>query len=229
MQLRQKISENLSQNAALTAWLIDFRAYEQEGDSLLCLLDDEEKRRAARYKLPDKALAYIIAHSFMRLLLGSLIQISPQELEFSQGNYGKPSLLQAPKLRFNLSYSRRFLFFASSTGGELGADIEAIRKLSSMAQMILQQFHPDEKAVLLALPGDEQLRQFYRLWTCKEAYIKALGTGLSLPLDSFAVTLGKPATIKGQREWSLHEFEFEEQHLAAIATTQAESPLLIRI
>jgi 4'-phosphopantetheinyl transferase len=229
MRLHHEIRKALKQDDEMSLWQIDFRAFADDMDKLLFLLSIEEKKRAEAYKQADKAFAYIIAHGFMRLFLSAITQIPAQELAFLQGHYGKPYLVQAPELAFNLSYSKRFLFFAHGSKGQIGVDIEAMRKLPNLLQIIEQQFHPDEKALLLRLSDDEQVKQFYRIWTCKEAYIKALGSGLCLPVNSFAVDLAKPARIKGQSAWFLHEYAFEDEHLGAVASQQAKAPRLIRL
>jgi 4'-phosphopantetheinyl transferase len=229
MRLRHETYKALKHDDEMSVWRIDFRTFADESETLLALLDAEEKKRIDAYKQPDKALAYIIAHGFMRLLLSAITKIPAQDLVFLQGQYGKPTLAQAPDLAFNLSYSKRFLLFAHGSNGQLGVDIEAVRTLPTILPIIEQQFHPDEKGFLLTLSGDEQLKQFYRIWTCKEAYLKALGRGLSLPTNSFAVDLAKPARIKGESIWILHEFEFDDEHLGAVASLQANAPRLIRI
>jgi 4'-phosphopantetheinyl transferase len=229
MRLPHEIRKALKQDDEMSLWQIDFRAFADDMDKVLFCLSIEEKKRAEAYKQADKAFAYIIAHGFVRLLLNALTQIPAQELVFLQGHYGKPYLAQAPELAFNLSYSKRFLFFAHGSKGQIGVDIEAMRKLPNLLQIIEQQFHPDEKAFLLPFSNDELVTQFYRIWICKEAYIKALGMGLSLPVNSFAVDLAKPARIKGQSNWFLHEYDLEEAHLGAVASQQAKAPRLIRI
>jgi 4'-phosphopantetheinyl transferase len=228
MQLLQKIRENPAQKDMLNLWQIDFRAWEHEADAILNLLDLEEKKRLQSYKVHDKALAYTIAHGFMRLFFSEILQLPPQELRFLQGAYGKPYLANSPQTTFNLSYSSPWLLFAHTDASlQLGVDIEAIKPRRQMLQ-IIEQFHPEEKAAILHLKDDEQLKQFYRLWTCKEAYIKALGMGLSLPLNSFAVDL-ETATIRGEKQWSLHEFVFEEKHLGAVVVDCEKSLRLIQI
>ena len=94
-------------------------------------------------------------------------------------------------MRFNISHSGGLAVFAFTLDCEVGVDVEEIRELKDLAEIAARFFCAEETAELMSLPADQRTAAFFRCWTRKEAYIKAIGDGLSAPLDGFAVTLGR--------------------------------------
>jgi 4'-phosphopantetheinyl transferase len=148
--------------------------------------------------------------------------------------YGKPELApdsNAPPLRFNLSHSHELALFGFAYGREIGIDIEYIRPTFAREQIAAQFFSPRENAALRLLAADQHALGFFNCWTRKEAYIKARGQGLSLPLDQFDVSLtpGEPAVLLQTRDipqeaarWSLHALAPGPGYLAALAVEGRE-------
>ena len=137
--------------------------------------------------------------------------MEPQRLVFAQNEFGKPHVVQAPSMHFSLSHSDDRALLAISDTLEVGADLERRRTLEHL-DLARRYFHPDEIAEIEAQPGDGAQREaFFRIWTLKEAVVKALGKGLSMPLDGFAVSIANgtpvmtlaPAEAPGQ--WWLHQ------------------------
>lgn len=161
-------------------------------DQLYTLLHAEEQQRAARFHFPADQRRYIVGRGTLRVLLSHYLQTPAAQLTFSYNAYGKPQLAGAAEslpLQFNLSHSGEYALYAIAQQRIVGIDIEWMRTNIEYLDLARHVFSPYEQAVLTALPRTEQLAAFYRGWTRKEAFIKARGMGLSLPLDQFDVTL----------------------------------------
>jgi 4'-phosphopantetheinyl transferase len=195
-----------------------------ERESLFALLDPGERQRAARFRFETGRDAFIASHGWLRTLLGRYLNTDPRSLEFTFGNRGKPALQGTP-LRFNLSHSGAMAACAVARSEELGIDIEQIRPMSDLENIARRFFHPEECRKLLALGEQNRGPAFFHCWTRKEAYIKALGDGLSAELDRFEVTLapGEPAAfiqIDGRpaaAEWSLFGLDVGPEYTGAVA------------
>ena len=193
---------------------------------LLSSLSADERRRAARFYHPLDRDHFVAARGQLRLLLGELLGTTPEAVRFAYGPQGKPWLPDAAALRFNLSHAGGAALFAFSRGRELGVDIEPLREDFATDEVADCAFSPRELATLRALPPADRLRGFYACWTRKEAFIKAIGLGLSAPLDGFDVTLapGDPPAIEAVRwapaeaaRWSLRSLDGGAGYAAALA------------
>lgn len=191
------------------------------------LLTEEERARADRFVFPKHRKRFIHGRGRLREILAAYAGVAPGELRFALSAYDKPSIantLVAP-LHFNLSHSGDLAALGVSRESELGVDIEWIRLLKE--DIAGTYFSASECAVLRALPETEQPRAFFECWSRKEAYIKASGEGLSIPLDSFDVSFGPGAAPRFLRiaepqpqnvaDWSLYAFEPEPDCMGAIA------------
>lgn len=161
-------------------------------DHLHTLLNGEERQRAARFHFPADQRRYIVGRGTLRVLLGHYLQTPPAQLTFAYNAYGKPEVAGTAErlpLHFNLSHSGEHALYAIAQQRVVGIDIEWMRTNIEYLDLARHVFSPYEQAILTALPRTEQLAAFYRGWTRKEAFIKARGMGLSLPLDQFDVTL----------------------------------------
>lgn len=173
-------------------WQVGLQQAPATIDHLHALLDADERQRAARFHFPADQRRYIVGRGTLRLLLGHYLQTPPAQLTFTYNAYGKPELATgpgAPLLPFNLSHSGEFALYAITRQRGVGIDIEFMRPDIVYQELARYVFSPYEQAILAALPVTEQLAAFYRGWTRKEAFIKARGMGLSLPLEQFDVTL----------------------------------------
>ena len=133
----------------------------------------------------------------------------PAGVAFVHNAYGKPAIAQSD-LRFNLSHSHGMALYAFCRHAEVGCDIERRDPKFAAEQIPERFFSPDEVRALRSLPLNEQTEAFFNCWTRKEAYIKAVGHGLSIALDSFDVSLvpGElPALLRGCEGWSVQSFE----------------------
>jgi 4'-phosphopantetheinyl transferase len=179
------------------------------------LLSADEQARAARFLSPLHRDRFAVAHGRLRELLASQLGVDPSALQFDTAEHGKPHLAgpQAGSgLQFNLSHSGDRGLVGWANQRHLGVDIELWRPLGDEAALVRRFFSPAENAAYEALAPAERTRGFFECWTRKEAYIKAVGRGLGLPLDSFDVSFGagcEPALLRPSadvpegRSWTL--------------------------
>jgi 4'-phosphopantetheinyl transferase len=163
-------------------------------------LSADEQERAARFHFERDRRRFIVGRGALRTLLCRYLQIEPTRLKLCYGKYGKPYLAEESKgsaLHFNLAHSNELAVYAFACEGEVGIDIEYIHPLADLDQIAAQFLSKNESTALLELSDDQRLTTFFNCWTRKEAYIKALGEGLSHPLDQFQVSLipGEPAQL----------------------------------
>jgi 4'-phosphopantetheinyl transferase len=181
----------------LDLWAIDLARPISADDR--ALLDPEETAKAERIIIPGKRRQSYRARSELRRILGRYLDADPQALRFVYGEHGKPALAARPDgepapLSFNLSHSGDLALVAVVLGRpelQLGVDVEQARDGRQFASIAASFFAPDEVAVFEALAIDEQPAAFYRAWTRKEAYLKAIGTGLSFASTGFTIRYGR--------------------------------------
>jgi 4'-phosphopantetheinyl transferase len=166
------------------------RAY----DTSWALLSRGERGRARRFVFPADRHRFVVARAALRLILSRYTGISPALLTFETNEYGRPELpasAGAPRLRFNLSHTRGLIAVAACGHYDVGVDVEWMvrRSPAELLDLAARVFSPLETAALRRWPEEERDRRFLQLWTLKEAYIKARGLGLSLPLDAFSFDL----------------------------------------
>ncbi len=164
----------------------------------------DELRRAARFRFERDRGRFIVRRSLFRILLGRYTGLDPVQLRFAANDYGKPVLApisEEETLFFNLSHSAGLGLFAFTKAGRIGVDIERVSREFEHEQVAERFFSAQERAVIRSLPPEDKAEAFYNCWTRKEAYIKAHGEGLSLPLDQFDVSLvpGEPARLLASR------------------------------
>ncbi len=196
---------------------------------LYATLSAEEQARAGRFYFPRDRARFIAAHGMVREILGQYLEMPAGRLEFSSNEFGKPALAGAltDRLSFNLSHSADLMMIAVTRGREVGIDVEAFLPERADSAVARNYFSPSEVACLEALPQAARARAFFNCWTRKEAYIKARGSGLSIPLDSFDVSLepGQPAELlrtaapEEARGWQLRHLDLGEHYVGALAAS----------
>jgi 4'-phosphopantetheinyl transferase len=154
---------------------------------LALLLDEEDRQRIARYRREQDRAVRTAATAALRIVLAERMECSPGSLRFGCGSAGKPYVDGGPA--FNISHSGDRVLIGVAAEGRLGVDIEVLRHLSDLSSLARSVFSPDELESLLISAEGERLRAFYRGWTRKEAFLKAVGIGLSAPLQEFSVSL----------------------------------------
>ena len=199
------------------AW-IDLEAPMPELDHWYGMLDSDERAQAQRFRFDRDRRHYIVRHGWLRELLSHRLGRAPSEIFFSRNSFGKP-MLSGLNLSFNLSYSAGKALCTVAHGLQLGCDFE-YRDPSLASNAIAECFFsPLERNHLSSLPTDRWIEGFFNCWTRKEAYIKALGLGLSCALDTFDVSLApeEPARLmRGCDGWSVQSFEPAPGFTAAV-------------
>jgi 4'-phosphopantetheinyl transferase len=183
-------------------WLASLEQEPQVVRALYGTLSAEERQRADRFHFARDRERFAVARGVLRDILGRYLDIRPADIGFSYSPYGKPSLAEGSGgggggLRFNVSHSHGLALYAFARGGELGLDIEYLRDDLAGLDVAERFFSPAEVVALRGLPAELRTAAFFNCWTRKEAYIKALGEGLSHPLHRFSVSLvpGEPAAL----------------------------------
>ncbi|MGB8495408.1 MAG: 4'-phosphopantetheinyl transferase superfamily protein [Candidatus Acidiferrum sp.] len=191
-------------------------------------LSADENARAERFRFLRDREHFIIAHATLRNLLGGFLAYPPTKICLIQGPYGKPSLsgdFSGNPLRFNISHSHGWALLAFAYGREVGIDIEKIRPEIVTEDIAERYFSVTERNELLSLPAEIRAEAFFLCWTRKEAYIKAHGTGLQFPLDSFDVSLDprEPAILRGKdsERWDLCSLRPTSGHAGALISEKS--------
>jgi len=206
-------------------WRLDLDAAEDIAEAYEAALSADERARGARFRDPAHQTRFVGVRGWLRHVLAGYLDQAPAKLQFRYGLQGKPALIGENQLdlRFNLSHSGGIALLAVGRERELGVDVERAR--SGKLRLAERFFSDDEVRVLRALPRDEQDTAFYRCWTRKEAFVKARGEGLSLPLNRFAVSLranDAPALhwVAGNAgeaaRWSIHDLQAIPGYAAAL-------------
>jgi 4'-phosphopantetheinyl transferase len=212
--------------------IVRLEASEDNFERCLAWLSPEETARADRFRFPRHRRAFVLGRAALRALVASYLGMDAADVNFIYGPQGKPALenSNACSLRFNASNSGNLAAYAFTGGCDIGVDVEQHRALADFENIARRFFSPEETDELMALADGEKTAAFFRCWTRKEAYIKALGGGLSIPLDSFRVTLrpGDAARLvssaggaDGARGWTMHEFDPGPGYAGAIAYPDA--------
>ena len=200
------------------------------------VLSPEERTHAARFRFDHLRGSFIVARATLRALLGAYLRVPPAAIRFRSGPRGKLALDPQCGLQFNLSHSHGLASYAFTLGCEIGIDVERIRPLADCESVARRFFHAGEVADLLSLPDAERLRAFFLCWTRKEAYIKAIGTGLATSLDRCRVTFlpSQPPAIahmtgdpEAKQPWSLHDLALSPDYAGAIAYRDAPRPITV--
>ena len=167
----------------------DLDADPRDESELDGLLDAAERDRAGRFFFPLLRRRYRVGRAALRCLLGAWTERAPTSFVFATGPQGKPTLAGGPS--FNVSHCEGTLIIGITDHGRLGIDVELLRPVEDVDLLARRNFSADEIAAVLAAPETERQRAFLTIWTRKEALIKALGGGLSIPLKSFSVSLAE--------------------------------------
>jgi 4'-phosphopantetheinyl transferase len=157
-------------------------------------LSDEEISRAGKFLRNDDQEIYLFAHCMLRSIIGFYLNCLPRYILFKNGKYNKPSLAFPTgnqDLHFNLSHSKNAVLVAVARNEEVGVDIEYVRNMDNIHQIINSNFSAEECKYLLSLPENQIQKAFYIHWTLKEAFVKGNGMGLYYPLQNFNLSQGK--------------------------------------
>ncbi len=200
-------------------------------------LSGDEIERADRFYFERDRRRFTVARTAMRQILGRYLDIAPQKLVFSYSAKGKPELspdMNALSLKFNLSHSGELALLAVAQEINLGIDVESMNARVVTGDIAGRYFSAQEVATLFGLAAIQRTKAFFRCWTRKEAYVKALGEGLSFPLDAFSVAFAPdvPAALlwvenspEEVSRWRLYHIDVHEDYQAALVSEGKEHHL----
>jgi 4'-phosphopantetheinyl transferase len=198
-------------------------------DDVPTMLTDGERKRADRFAFPHLTRRWLGGRLALRQVLGRYLQTHPRYIAFGSGVRGKPFVVEAggapSALEFNMSDAGDYVTIALATGQALGVDIEAVRAIEEADDIVERNFSALERESYRCLPQHRKQTAFFTAWTRKEAYTKAVGLGLYLPLDSFSVVLDPEQTprlieVDGSPDkaaaWTLRDIAAPPGHLGAL-------------
>jgi 4'-phosphopantetheinyl transferase len=205
------------------------------------VMSAEERVRHNRFVFAKDRHQFLVTRGLLRTLLGCYARIRPEECTFVTNRYGKPFLRHPggtqPALEFNVSHTNALVAIAVTVGREVGIDVEKPAR-THVDLDVRRFFSPAEVRALEALPRTEQRSRFFDYWTLKEAYIKARGMGLSLPLDGFSMQLDgtgaptiefAPAIEDDASTWQFLQFDPGPKHRMALAIRRRGRDVVVRI
>ena len=204
----------------------------------LSWLSPEERATHDRFRFDRHRHTYLVSHALLRGALSQLVDRSPAQWQFGLNAYGKPHLANSvPHLdiQFNLSHTQGMAVLALAMNREVGIDVEHLDRQETNTDIAERFFAPEEVTELIGQPQDQQPVRFLEYWTLKESYIKAIGMGLSCPLESFAFQPGAPQQaprllrvddpVLSQKKWTFWQEKIGLHHLVALCVQSgAEMP-----
>ncbi len=212
-------------------WLAATEQSKAEFSRLTSYLSIDEMQRVEQFRFDKHRHRYIAAHGVLRDILGFYLHKSPADIQFSDTEKGKP-FTKDNDVQFNLSHSHELIAVAITLNLPVGIDIEYSLKENKNKLGIAKRFFAEEEyRQLSALPSEQQDLAFFELWTRKEAFVKALGEGLSFPLNEFVVSVKpEPVYLKyirndsiTARQWTLHELQLPDNYVGTIAV-ESQTP-----
>ncbi len=209
-------------------WSVSLDADETMRASCLNALGESGRERIAFFKLKQVQESYIISQGGLRLLLAYYLGINTDKVAVGRMSKGKPFSIDNPNLRFNMSNSGRRVVYAFSMDEELGIDIERLRAMSDLDELIKKNYNAYEQGYINKVP-EQRLNRFFKFWTIKEAYLKAIGVGMRIPPEDldFSVQNGvyKLESIRGEvdtEDWIFKDFELEDGEYVGTLTIKNE-------
>ncbi len=206
-------------------WRVALDALVADAPALYHSLPTDERARADRFVFDRHRWAYVAGRAALRALLAEYVGVAPDRLRFRYSAAGKPDLADPPApIRFNLSHSGDVALVAITLRLDVGVDVERVERERSGDDVAERFFAQEELEALRQLPSDSRVAGFFSVWTLKEAYIKALGDGLSHPLDSFSVEpvfSGRSRLLRADGDdpsaWTLHTLDPGPGYAGAVA------------
>lgn len=215
--MKQVLTEN-----TVLVFSASFSELENQADSFHLLLSLEEQVRAQKYKVPKARREFVVSRGFLREKLSFFLNKAPKDIVIDVDFYGKPFIKSADcTLSFNMSHSEDRLVLAVTQGKALGIDIEKINFQQDL-EIVHQVFSQSEITELSAYQSTRKVKAFFKGWTQKEAFIKALGMGMSYPLKAFSVLLNpdeqgrlihaEQESVAFHHEWNMQCLEIDPDY-----------------
>jgi 4'-phosphopantetheinyl transferase len=212
----------------IQVWEINLAAPPGEVSRLRNFLSAAEREQAARFHFAHDQRRFVVRRAILRRLLAASLETHPEAIQFKNSSQGKPQVFgqKLPDgLRFSCSHSADLALVALARGRELGVDLEQHRLLADAEELAGKFFSISEISELAALPQPLKMSGFFNGWTRKEAFLKAIGLGLSFPLDRFSVALtpDRPAALlsvdddlKAAEKWTMISLDVRPDYSAAL-------------
>jgi 4'-phosphopantetheinyl transferase len=199
------------------------------------LLSADERERASRFQFARDRERFVTAHAALRRVLAEPAGCAPERLVFGYTAHDKPFLIgPGADLSFNLSHSHELALVAVTRGRAIGVDVEHHRAGVELESVARTSFSAAERRALLALPPHEREAAFFRGWTRKEAYLKARGEGLSMPLDRFSVSLDANEDVRFEPDepdergrWEIRSLAIDPGYSAALSVSAPCPPIVV--
>lgn len=225
-------------SAEVQVWHVDLALDKTDLRACRACLSPDEEERADRFLRPADRARFVASHAALRLILARSLGTEARRIALASGPGGKPELAGPPsgRLQFNLSHSGEHALIGLAERVRIGVDVETARPTTDHLRIARAHFARPEIAALEALAPEALPAAFLACWTCKEAFVKALGAGLSMPLDRFTVALppSAPALLDvdgdaaAARRWTLHAFAPAPDAVAALAVETPRAAWLLR-
>jgi len=191
-------------------------------------LSQAECDRVDRFVTDELTRRSLVCRAVLRKILSAALGVAPQDVQFQTGPHGKPALAadHASQVEFNVSHTDDVALVAVAARRALGVDVEALDRRVNRDELAARFFSPLECQAYFSLDENRRVASFYRIWTCKEAYLKAIGAGLSFPLGKFSVSASPEEppgliAVEGAPEepsrWSFVAVDVGDQLAAALA------------
>ncbi|MBP0029380.1 4'-phosphopantetheinyl transferase family protein [Roseofilum sp. Guam] len=201
----------------LHLWQADLNQFMPQLTQFTSVLSLDERERSQRFHFDEHRQYFILARGILRYLLAQYLNCHPSGIEFNYSQRGKPDLaLPKSDLKFNISHSQNYALYGFSPNSSIGVDIEAIRPLNDLDSLARRFFLPSEYRHIQNTPISEQPYTFFRYWTYKEAYLKAIGEGLA-GLEQAEIELTDTGAKVSDRAWSLYPLTTPSGTVAAVS------------
>ncbi len=210
----------------LHIWRVDLHPSPQAAGIEREMLSPAETDRMEKFQFEPDRYRFIVSHCALRIILSRYLDIAPQQVQYQYTDKGKPSLVPATGLFFNLAHSGELALVAVGLHSQIGVDVEFIRMVDDLDQLAKSCFSQSEFQAFQQTPAALKQRVFFNGWTRKEAYIKAVGDGLSIPLDQFDVSMlpeESPMLLSiashpdEVNQWSMQDIPVGDDYAACIA------------
>lgn len=229
-----------AESGYVDVWRVPVDVKEGALQSLAGHLDETERQRADRFRIEAKRTEFIVTRGCLRQVLSRLIssdlktEVTPCDIEFDYLPHGKPVLAskwKVSEIQFNATHSHGLALIAATRSARIGVDVERVRDNRDVQSLASRWFSPNEVEELRSLPTDQQSLAFFLGWTRKEAFVKAVGDGITYGLDQFDVSLSpdQPSVMKrigddrlDPTSWTLFNMKPAASHAAAIAIDAKE-------
>jgi 4'-phosphopantetheinyl transferase len=231
-------SSHLSDNE-IHIWDASLQAGREVVAKYSTLLSADEKKRARRFYFKADENRFITGRGILRTLLGRVLKLEPHKIKFQYGEHGKPQVeynFPGKPFEFNLSHAKDRVVYIFNWGEPVGIDIEHVRPMKDMDDFALQFFTPNEYQLIYSLPKDQKQETFFKIWTCKEAFLKANGSGLTLPINMYEIydISDSPKIhsiaqdLQTTAPWNLEMFIPAPGYQAAIAIKEFNKNILVQ-